>query len=221
MPRFKLVSLSGLLALALMGFGLSQPGIAAAPATHASPDRTAVLETKMALRDLWVEHVFWIRSYVMATHAHDPVQSKVAEQEVVSNAKALAATITPFYGQAASDKLFDLLAGHWGAVRDYNTATLAHSKADQDKATAKIIANAHEIAKFLSGANPNLPEDAVFGLLSSHGGHHISQIDEVGARISRRGARPGHAMRHHMLVIADAIADGIAKQFPDRFAAKS
>ena len=220
MPRFKLVSLSGLPALAFMVFGLSQPGIAATPATHASPDRIAVLETKMALRDLWVEHVFWIRSYVMATHAHDPVQSKVAEQEVVSNAKALAATITPFYGQAASDKLFDLLAGHWGAVRDYNTATLAHSKADQEKATAKIIANAHEIAKFLSGANPNLPEDAVFGLLSSHGGHHISQIDEVGARDYAGEAQTWHAMRHHMLVIADAIADGIAKQFPERFVAE-
>ena len=221
MPRFKLVSLSHLPALSLLLFGLSQPGIAAAPATHASPDRVAVLETKMAVRDLWVEHVFWIRSYVMATHAHDPVQSKVAEQEVVSNAKALAGTITPFYGQAASDKLFDLLAGHWGAVRDYNTATLAHSKANQQKATAKIIANAHEIAKFLSGANPNLPEDAVFGLLSSHGAHHISQIDQVGARDFAGEAQTWHAMRHHMLVIADAIADAIAKQFPDRFPAKS
>ena len=221
MPRFKLVSLSVLPILALMVFGLSQPVSAAGPATHASPDPAAVLETKMAQSDLWVEHVFWIRSYVMATHAHDPAQSKVAEQEVVSNAKALAATITPFYGQAASDKLFDLLAGHWGGVRDYNTATLAHSKANQEKATAKIVSNAHEIAKFLSGANPNLPEDAVFGLLSSHGGHHISQIDEVGARNFSGEAETWHAMRHHMLVIADAIADGIAKQFPDRFAARS
>jgi hypothetical protein len=221
MPRFKLLSISGIPALGLVICGLCQPGIAAAPATHASPDRVAVLEARMVQRDLWVEHVFWIRGYVMATHAHDPVQSKVAEQEVVANAKALAATITPFYGQAASDKLFDLLAGHWGAVRDYNTATLAHSRANQEKATAEIIANAHEIARFLSGANPNLPEDAVFGLLSSHGGHHIAQINEVGARDFAGEARTWHAMRHHMLVISDAIADGIAKQFPDRFAARS
>ena len=72
----------------------------------------------MALRDLWVEHIFWIRSYVLATHAHDATQSKIAEQEVVSNAKALAATITPFYGQAASEGLFKLLGGHWAAVHD-------------------------------------------------------------------------------------------------------
>ena len=72
----------------------------------------------MALRDLWVEHVFWIRSYVLATKAGDEAQRKVAETEVVENAKALAATITPFYGQPAADALLKLLAGHWAAVRD-------------------------------------------------------------------------------------------------------
>jgi hypothetical protein len=218
MSRNRFLSLSAIPVIALMAFALPQAGHAA---TSATADRVAVLETKMALRDLWVEHVFWIRSYVMATHAHDPVQSKVAEQEVVANAKALAGTITPFYGQAASDQLFNLLAGHWGAVRDYNTATLAKSKPGQEKATASIIGNAHEIAKFLSGANPNLPEDAVFGLLSSHGGHHIEQINEVSVRDFAGEAKTWHAMRHHMLVISDAIADAIAKQFPDRFPAKS
>jgi hypothetical protein len=50
----------------------------------------------MALRDLWVEHIFWIRSYVLATHASDEAQSKDAEAEVIANAKALAGTIAPF-----------------------------------------------------------------------------------------------------------------------------
>ena len=218
MPRFKLVSLSGLPALALMVFGLSQPGIAATPATHASPDRVAVLETRMALRDLWVEHVFWIRSYVMATHGHDPVQGKVTEQEVVSNAKALAATITPFYGQAASDKLFDLLAGHWGAVREYNTATLAHSKANQERATAKIIANAREIARFLSGANPNLPKDVVLPVLLAHGGHHLQQIAAVHSGDAAGEAQLWSAMLTHVYAIADTLAGALAAQFPDQIA---
>jgi hypothetical protein len=94
----------------------------------------------MALRDLWVEHVFWIRSYVLATHAHDEAQSKIDEKEVLSNAKALASSIAPFYGQQAADELLKLLAGHWGAVRDYNTATLAKSKPGQDQAIANLTA---------------------------------------------------------------------------------
>jgi hypothetical protein len=218
MSRFKFLSLLGVPALGLMAVSFPVTNVAAA----ASPaDRVAVLETKMASRDLWVEHVFWIRSYVLATHTHNPLQSKIAEQEVVANAKALAATIAPFYGQAASDSLFNLLAGHWGAVRDYHTATLKKSKPDQDGAVAKIISNAREIAKFLGSANPHLPEDDVFGLLSSHGGHHVAQIDEIASRDFAGEAKTWHAMRHHMRVISDAIVDGLAKQFPDRFKQQS
>jgi hypothetical protein len=206
-------------ALFLMGFAFATPSVAAVPG--AAPDRVAVLETQMALRDLWVEHAFWIRSYVLATHAGDTPQSKIAEAQVISNAKALANTITPFYGQSAADGLLDLLGGHWGAVRDYNTATRAKSQSGQDKATADLTRNAHAIARFLSGANPNLPEDAVFGLLSSHAGHHIAQITEISSGNFQDEAETWHAMRKHMLVIADAISDALAKQFPARFQVES
>ncbi len=191
------------------------------PATAATPtpatESAAVLKTEMALRDLWVEHAFWIRSYVLATHAGDAVQSKVAEAEVVTNAKALASMIRPFYGQAASDGLLNLLAGHWAAVRDYNTAVVNHSKPGQDKAKQDITANAHEIARFLSGANPHLPEDAVFGLLAAHGAHHVAQSNQVAAKDFRGEAQTWHAMRKHMLTISDSIAGALAKQFPEKF----
>jgi hypothetical protein len=196
-------------------FCLANPADAGTPKTSADP--VAVLETKMALRDLWVEHVFWIRSYVLATQADDEAQRKIAETEVVTNAKALAGTIVPFYGQAAADGLLNLLAGHWTAVRDYTTAMDGHSQSGRDKAVKAITVNAHEIAKFLSGANPYLPEQTVFGLLSAHGAHHVAQIDQIAANDFRDEARTWQAMRTHMLVIADSIADALAKQFPDQF----
>jgi hypothetical protein len=171
----------------------------------------------MALRDLWVEHIFWIRSYVLATHAGDVAQSSVAEKEVVANAKGLANSIAPFYGQPAADAFLKLLAGHWGAARDFNTATAAHSKSGQAQAAAKLTSNAREIAKFLSGANPYLPEDAVFGLLAAHGGHHMAQSKEIASGDYRSEAATWHAMRKHVIGIADATADALGKQFPDRF----
>jgi hypothetical protein len=214
MLRHAQLNLLAIPLLFLASFSLAAPA-AKTPATVA--DQAAVLETKMALRDLWVEHAFWIRSYVLATDAGDEAQRKVAEDEVVNNAKALAATIAPFYGQAAADSLLKLLAGHWTAVRDYNTATVKHSKAGQDRAVKAITANAHEIARFLGGANPYLPEDAVFGLLSAHGAHHVAQINQIAANDFRSEARTWEAMRKHMLVIADSISDALARQFPDRF----
>lgn len=201
---------------------LLAPGMVFATSTAAAeqapaPDRAAVAETRMVLRDLWVEHVFWIRSYVLATHAHDVTQSKIAEAEIIANAKALSGALTPFYGQAAADGLLELLAGHWDAVKGYDSATTETSKAAQDRAVADLTANAHAIAQFLSGANPYLPEDAVFGLLAAHGAHHIAQITDISAGDFSAEARNWHAMRQHMLVISDAIADAIAKQFPERF----
>jgi hypothetical protein len=214
MSRFKAVKVLAILAF-LMTFGLVHTAAAATPT--ATSDRVSILDTKMALRDLWVEHTFWIRSYVLATHAGDKAQQRTAEAEVLENAKALSQSIAPFYGQAASNSLHGLLAGHWSAVRAYNTAVLAKSKTGQDKAIADATANAHAIAKFLSGANPNLPEDAVFALLAGHFGHHVSQITQISSNDFQAEAATWHVMRHHMFMISDAIADALVKQFPKRF----
>jgi hypothetical protein len=216
MPRNNSSALYAIPAL-LASLALTHVASAATHESTATANRVAVLETKQVLRDLWVEHIFWIRSYVVASHAGNAQQRKVAEAEVVTNAKALAQSISPYYGPAASDALFKLLAGHWTAVRDFNEAKLSKSKAAQDRAATALTANARELAKFLSGANPFLPEDAVFGLLSSHGGHHISQIEQIASGAYQNEAATWHAMRKHMFAIADAIADALAKQFADRF----
>ncbi|MEO7774756.1 MAG: hypothetical protein ABIT36_03085 [Steroidobacteraceae bacterium] len=218
MNVFKPSTLSLVAAILLLPFAFGTSGVAAVPVI--SSDRAAVLETQMALRDLWVEHVFWIRSYVLATHSRDATQARIAETEVVANAKTLAGTIAPFYGQSAADGLLKLLAGHWGAVRDYNTATLASSKSGQEKALAVLTANAHAIGKFLSGANPYLPENVVFGLFAAHGAHHVAQITQISAGNFHDEAATWHAMRHHMLVISDAIADALSRQYPARFQKK-
>jgi hypothetical protein len=183
----------------------------------AAPAANKAIETKEALRDLWVEHVFWVRNVVVETLAGNKAAATAAEQEVVANAKQIAGAIEPFYGKAASDKLFGLLAGHYGAVKQYLDATVAGSAAKQDAAWKNIGANAEEIAVFLSGANPNLPIDTLRGLLLGHGGHHVQQIKQLHDKQYAAEAQTWAAMRQHMYVIADALAGAIAKQFPDKF----
>ena len=215
MSRYKFSTLLAIPALILTGFAFASPSSAAA---SAPADRAAVLETKMALRDLWVEHVFWIRSYVLATHAHDTAQSKIAEQEVVSNAKALAGTITPFYGQAASDGLFKLLAGHWGAVRDYNTATLAKSKSGSGQGGCEYHEQRARDCQIPEWREPeSARRDGVWPALLSR--RTSRGADQPGRRpvIFRMKPAPGTRCARHMLVISDAIADALAKQFPARF----
>jgi len=183
--------------------------------THApAPASTKALQTRDALRDLWVGHVFWVRNVAVETLAGNTAAAKTAEEQVVANAKQIAGAIEPFYGKAASDKLFGLLAGHYGAVKEYLGA---RDKAAQDTAWKKIAANAEEIAVFLSGANPNLPIDTLRALLVAHGGHHVQQINQLRAKHYPGEAQTWEAMKQHMYVIADALAGAIAKQFPAKF----
>ena len=175
-------------------------------------------ELQMTLRDLWVGHIFWVRSVVFASKAGDVEAAKVAEQNVVENAKEIAAAVGSFYGKEAGDKLFGLLAGHYGAIKEYLTASLSGSKEGKDAAVEKLKKNAEEIAVFLNGANPkNWPKDTLVSLLLAHGGHHIAQIDAVVAKDYVAEASTWDAMKKHIYTIADALAGGIEKQFPKKF----
>jgi hypothetical protein len=189
------------------------------PSVAQAPAPAKVNETGAALRDLWVGHVFWVRNVVVSTFAGNQPAAAAAEQEVVANARQIAAAIEPYYGKGASEKLFGLLAGHYGAVKQYLDATVAGRQGDQDAAYASLSRNASEIARFLSGANPNLPFDTLNGLLLAHGGHHVRQIQQVHRKEYTDEARTWDAMTRHMYVIADALAGAIAKQFPKQFSA--
>jgi len=198
--------------------GLATPILAASPQLAATtPASAKVAETKAALRDLWVGHIFWVRGVVFATLAKNKPSATAAEQAVVGNAKDIAGAIAPFYGQPASDKLFELLAGHYGAIKEYLEAAVKKDAAAESKATDHLTANAQDIAAFLSGANPNLPKDTLNELLLAHGGHHLQQIQEVQAGQYEKEAATWSAMKGHIYVIADALTDALAKQFPDKF----
>ncbi|HZF34162.1 MAG TPA: hypothetical protein VE914_10200 [Candidatus Angelobacter sp.] len=208
--------------------GLAIPALADSPSgpdpltsglqlAAATPASGKVAETKAALRDLWMGHIFWVRGVVFATLAKNGPAATAAEQAVVGNAKDIGAAIAPFYGQPAADKLFSLLAGHYGAIKEYLEAAVKKDAAAESKATDHLTANAQAIAAFLSGANPNLPKDTLEELLLAHGGHHLQQIQEVQAGQYEKEAATWSAMKGHIYVIADALTDALAKQFPEKF----
>lgn len=212
-------SLLVLVAASAMALSLSAAanhGAAPTPSAQAAVP-ASLAATRAALRDLWLGHVFWVRAVVDARFEGDAAAAAAAEKQVVANARAIAGAIEPFYGKPASEALFGLLAGHWGAINDYLGATRAASKSKQDAAYRALVANAGEIAKFLSGANPHLPLETLQGLLTAHGAHHVQQIQQFQARQFDAEAQTWAAMTGHMYVISDALADALAQQFPDKF----
>jgi hypothetical protein len=200
--------------------GAVLPAYAQTPAhdAHAAPAASSkAAATDAALRDLWVGHVFWVRNVVLETFAKNNAAAASAEKQVVVNAQQIADAIEPYYGKAASDKLFGLLKGHYGAIKQYLDANVAGNKAKEEAALKTLTDNAGEIATFLSGANPNLPLDTLRGLLLAHGGHHVQQIQQLHDGQYDKEAKTWSEMKNHMYVIADALAGAIAKQFPAKF----
>lgn len=204
------------LALMLLAFCAQPAWSQNPPAAPASAD-SAALTTRLALRDLWVEHIFWIRNYAIANQAADKQQAKVAADQVVDNATKIANSIAPLYGQPAADQLLKLLAGHWGAVKHYSDATVAKDTKGKLAAVTDLTSNAKAIAAFLAKANPNLPENTLVAMLSAHGGHHVAQVDELAAHDYAGEARTWEMMRSHIVSLADTLTAALVKQFPDKF----
>jgi hypothetical protein len=77
-------------------------------------------------------------------------------------------------------------------------------------------ANAQAIARFLAGANPNWPERDVMDLLAQH--LKLTK-DETVAVLQQDHGKAIEAFDDiftEIMVLADALADGLAAQFPDR-----
>jgi hypothetical protein len=209
-----------LTALAAFSLAATTASVAApmAMSDSAAPAGSAkVVAAKNAERSLWQGHIAAVRKVVVAKIAGDANAEKAAEGEVVSNAHAIAASIEPFYGVAARDKLFTLLAGHYAGIKAYLDAAVANSTPGESAATDQITTNAEAIATFLSGANPNLPKATLMELLQVHASHHIAQIQDLIAKNAAAEKANQVKMSAHMNTLADALIDGIAKQFPQKF----
>lgn len=188
-----------------------------ASATNTGVSSTKVAETKAAMRDLWLGHILGIRNVAVATIDHNNAAREVAEKGVVTNAQQIAGSIEPFYGKAASDKLFTLLAGHYAGIREALDATAAGNSAQQEAAVKAVTANAGEIASFLSGANPYLPKETVMGLLTAHAAHHMQEFQQLKAGEYAQEADTWKGMKQHIYVVADALTGALAQQFPNKF----
>jgi len=171
-----------------------------------------------AMERLWTDHVIWTRQYVIAA-VDDRPEVETAAARLLKNQEDIGEAIVPFYGEDAGARLTDLLKQHILIAVDLVAA--AKSGNDSDFAThdQRWTQNAAEIASFLGSANSYWPEKVVVDLLSLH----LSLTkDEAVARLQKdyeRDAEIFDQILTEILTLADALSEGIVKQFPEKFAA--
>ncbi len=177
-----------------------------------------VAEMQKTLRGLWLGHIFMIQHVVLYNTTNKPAEQHTADQQVLANAKEIADTFMPFYGEARSEKLFALLSGHYAAVKEYSEATIAGNTHQQDAALAHLGSNAADIDAFFIGVNPDhLPKGTVRGLIEAHGAHHVLQINQYKKKEYAKLEETWPMMRQHVYIIADTLTTALSKQFPDKF----
>lgn len=174
------------------------------------------IDVRMAMRKLWEDHITWTRNYIISALANLEDLNPVAER-LLANQTDLGNAIKPYYGDDAGNKLAELLREHIIIATKVVEAAKDGKQADLDKAQADWHANAGDISDFLSGANPNWSRDYLLDMLNKHLEY---TTDETVARLNKDWNKDiaSYEKNHvHMLMFSDALVEGIAKQFPDKF----
>lgn len=174
---------------------------------------------RLALRKLWSDHVIWTREYIRAA-IQDTGDADQAAARLLRNQDDIGVAIVPYYGSDAGAKLSDLLKQHIMIAVDLVDAA---KKGDDDrfaKEDAKWTKNIEEISGFLASANPAWPKKDVFDLLALH--LKLTKEETVAVLQKDYGTaiEKFDDIFNEILVLADALNDGLVAQFPERFGAE-
>lgn len=183
----------------------------------AAVQSASAVSLKQDMRKLWTDHVVWTRDYIIAAVGDQP-DAKAAANRLMKNQENIGNAVAKFYGAAAGQQLTTLLKEHITIAVDLIKAAKAGDKAGQQQADSRWQQNAMQIADFLAKANPNWPKDTLADLMKKH---LSTTTNEVVARLNKdwdADVRAFDEVYEHILHMADALSDGIVKQFPNKFA---
>lgn len=208
-----------LFAMITAGTGLG-PAFANEPAMkdHDMSMTSPAAKLDQDMRKLWSEHVIWTRDYIIAALGdHSDLQA--ATNRLMRNQEDIGNAVGAYYGKPAGDQLTKLLKEHISISADLVKAAKAGNQAAKQSEDKKWHQNAQDIAEFLSKANPNWPKATLVEMMNTH---LATTTDELTARLDKKwddDTKAFDAVYNHILGMADALSEGIVKQFPEKFAA--
>lgn len=204
-------------------------GAAAALAPSAGASRVAA-ERTAARAPLTAAELRAKRNTLLKAHAYlaagatgaalggRSTEFEAAKTALDANSVDIAKAIGLVYGAGAEQAFLALWRKHIGFFVDYTVGTATKDAAKQQKAVNDLVGYTQDFGAFLASANPNLPEEAVAGLVNTH---VLTLKEVIDAQASGDAAKAYASLRmaaSHMMMIADPLAAAIAKQFREKFA---
>jgi hypothetical protein len=182
-----------------------------------APRESAQASLHDGMRKLWLDHVVWTRLYIVSAAANLP-DIKPATERLLKNQIDIGNAIKPYYGDAAGDKLSELLRQHIITAGALIAAAKGGDTAAVRVASAEWYDNADQIADFLSAANPSSWPDKA--LREEMHKHLDLTLREAKARLGgdwTEDIAAYEAVETQILQMADMLSNGIVRQFPKKF----
>lgn len=173
-------------------------------------------DLRMHMRKLWLDHIYWTRLFIVSSLANLPDASHAADR-LIRNQKEIGDLIGAFY-KGQGEKIAQLLTRHITIAAEYvssfNSVNGVGSKKTSDEIRKNWYRNADEITAFLYSLNPNWN-------LRNHMYQHLQLTEaEISARMAKNYATEINytdELINQSRQIADALTDGIIRQFPMAF----
>jgi hypothetical protein len=188
---------------------------------HAMPAATmSAGDLRVALNNLLAEHAQLGLAATGAALGGRTAEFKAAAGALDANSVQLSQAIGMVYGDGAGQAFLSLWRKHIGFIVDYTTGVAKKDQKMQDKAVNDLLGYTRDFGAFLGSANPNLPTEVVADLVKGHVVGFKEAIDaQAKGDWTTAYAKTREAVSH-MKMIADPLAGAIAKQFPDKYAAR-
>ena len=173
-------------------------------------------DLKIAMNKLWEDHVTWTRNVILCLVDGLPGTDQ-AVKRLMQNQVDIGNAVKPYYGDDAGNKLTELLKEHIAISADVVKSAKAGNKISLDSANKKWYANADEISAFLSKANPNWTLADMQMMMNDH---LKLTTEEAVQRIKKDYNADIIAydkVHEEILKMSAMLADGIIKQFPEKF----
>src|SRR5262249_52236906 len=121
-----------------------------------------------AMRKLWEDHITWTRIFIISAAADLP-DKPTATERLLQNQVDIGNAVKTYYGEDAGNKLTALLKEHITTAAEVVGAAKANDQAKLADANKRWLANADQIADFLSTANPkNWPQGEMRAMMHDH-----------------------------------------------------
>lgn len=168
------------------------------------------------MRLLWEQHVYWTRLFLLSTVFGLP-DTELVTKRLLQNPKDFEAALKPFYGEDIAAKFEGLFTNHLTIAAELVNAAKAGDSVAAADAEKRWYANADEIAAFFGSINPYWSAQEWQKMLYDHLAMTKTEAVDLLTQKYEDGISIFELIEQEALMMADAMVQGLVKQFPQNF----